>query len=363
MSNYSRERTILLYYPTPQEYKACFKDKSDEEALEEYGKHQMAINYMVKNINDALDILNTHYNNRCNRGNVAFKVKLIYYPDYTHLDDLERDSVRICIGFGNMQKPQDELIKLFDGAIGDISHVVCLVTDENISKYKWEQKTFAPFNAIITSSVTYMKYIIFSIVYDIILYNSYGLPRKAEYRKAFSSIKNAFIKSENKVAYIGDIYGQADIDEDVYLPISLETILKASKENLDLVKMVNHIHGENLDRDLLDIFTRLILSEFEKHTVEGIFTYYLPTEHTHVKERIDEAKKAIGRRAKGQPPQLFCLSLSDVDTDGDKIDDFDYFTLVSESVLRCEESIFKDKFAEIAHFLPDYAFFTLKEGQ
>jgi len=363
MSKRAKERTILLYYPTPQEYMACFDDKPEYEALEEYGKYQMAINYMVKNINNALDILNTHYNNCCNRSNVAFKVKLIYYPDYDNLNGDERDTVRICISFSSMHRPKEELINLFTNAIGDISHVICLVTDEASEKYQWEKKTIAPFSAIVTSTVDYMKYVIFSVVYDIILYNSYGLPRKSEYRKAFSAIKSAFIKAENKVAYVSNIYHQSDIDDGVYLPMSLETILKASKGKFDLVKMVNRIREENLDKELLELFTRLIYSEFSNNNENGIFTYYLPDEHNHVKERVNEAVLGIGKNAKKQSPQLYCFPLLNLDEDGDKLDAFDYFTPISEEVLRCDEGVFKEKFAEIAHFLPDYAFFSVKEGE
>ncbi|MDR0220343.1 MAG: hypothetical protein LBI54_02935 [Lachnospiraceae bacterium] len=220
------ERTVFIYYPSWHEYSVYLQGKTEKVTLEEWANYKLNINFMIQGINDALDILSTYYAVLCNRRKVTFKSKLVYYPDHTLMNDTEKDAIRVCICFKDIE--YHESLDLFKAIVRNTSHLVCLIVDTRREKFEWQKNTEAPFDAVIFSNEEYLEYIIFSIVYDIVLYNIYGLPQDKEYRKSFSCIKNKFIKEEFKQTYAQETYG-ADVNDDVYIPLSLGTILNVRK--------------------------------------------------------------------------------------------------------------------------------------
>ena len=347
-------RTILLYAPTIKNY-IEHSEKSRFEAMDEYAQYEQYLNYMVKELNDSLDILNAYYNASYNVNGDNFQVKLINYLSGEKLDETE-EAFRMCICFKGMYR-NDKLATLFAKIVKKTSHLVCLVIDEAIETFSWEQKTQNPFDAIINVNTKSIKYVIMSVCYDIILYNCFHLPKGLEYRKKFSSIKNAFINSEYGTSFIEETYNASTVDRDVYLPISLATIMEISSTETDIINFAKEIKEKNREENLRKIYSKLIRIEFFKKNDEGIYTYFLQDIHIDkIKQHVKEASMKISDGG----DKMFCLLRPDCKDQNIPFPDF--FATELQTVSSCPTSILTQKFFSVVHLLPNFVFFDTKGG-
>lgn len=301
------KRIILLCYPEMEDFITGDEVSRDETTISERGemfrKFIIELKIIPSDLNQAISILRDYFRKQ-HRGihipNLEVKTVALGSESYV-LDqaDEQQGNIRICLAPANCPNIKSQCVNSLQPVSDKISHLTYIEIPQEDISIKWNEHKEEPFDAILTAGIKWVKYVIFSIIYDILFYYIMGFPDSLEYRKTVAEKKTPIVKRQLKRELV-KYYGANIIDDDVYLPITLATIkdmeaIHPEKSLFDLVRKCMEASKSFIDapKRLFEKLQEIAFADFKASCNNGVYFLY----HEKNKwEAIQEYAEAIKRK-------------------------------------------------------------------
>ena len=247
------ERKMLFLYPPNLEVRDIKKIKDMMNLSTNLNYITNEVNDIVRKINDCYLIKSMQSLPKVECSSVTDKAKLVN----------EFHNVRIClVKYNNVDysSSYDEVIKMYKGGQQDISHLISLTIDSNISDICWNNDKKEEFDVNIETNLDQLKIVLISIMMDIILYRHFNLSSDLRKRKEFSIIKRNYILDTYKNNGTQKVYHntQNELRNTQYLSICYPKIFSYFNSHFNLKEMDLDALISELVTDYWTLITKLL---------------------------------------------------------------------------------------------------------
>jgi len=233
----NNKRIILLCYPKLEAFLSAAPMQDNltftEERESQFRQFYTELKGIPSELNLVIGLLGGTFRKKTRRQDIpSLEVRSVVLggqPSALNLDDEPCDYIRVCLvpaGFPDVKEQIIEGLKRFSDKI---SHLIYIEIPQEEAPIKWDDTRKEPFDAVLVSGMGKVKYVVLSIMLDILLYYMMGFPDSLDYRKTISKKKTSVIKKRFEEDRLKEIYGTSTMNSDVYLPITLATILDMGK--------------------------------------------------------------------------------------------------------------------------------------